>query len=176
MSRVTLSEETPCPVCGCQGQEAQLARERDLAVAHDRQPYPTAEAYERVCALLEERKDEAARLRAILQSCESVGVELTWHPGRIQATARNARADALGEKYRESEAKREHEQRARVERYELLERLVATAPETWRAKAEALRQRCADAAYGWAEDRLDDPPGDPAEARATVLAVPLEEA
>jgi hypothetical protein len=26
-----------------------LARERDLAVAHDRQPYPTAWAYEQVC-------------------------------------------------------------------------------------------------------------------------------
>lgn len=27
--------------------------ERDLAIAHDRQPYPTADAYERVCATLQ---------------------------------------------------------------------------------------------------------------------------
>ena len=31
---------------------AAAIRERDLAIAHDRQPYPTAEAYEKVCAAL----------------------------------------------------------------------------------------------------------------------------
>jgi hypothetical protein len=31
-------------------------RERDLAVAHDRQPYPTAAAYEVVCAALEDKR------------------------------------------------------------------------------------------------------------------------
>lgn len=35
-------------------------RERDLAIAHDRQPYPTAEAYEKVCAA---RDALAARLK-----------------------------------------------------------------------------------------------------------------
>lgn len=48
---------------------AELERERDLAVAHDRQPYPTAEAYEQVCAALNEHKRQLAeateRLRQI---------------------------------------------------------------------------------------------------------------
>lgn len=34
-----------------------LEHERDLAIAHDRQPYPTAAAYEAVCAA-NERKDK----------------------------------------------------------------------------------------------------------------------
>ena len=33
----------------------ELVLERDLAVAHDTQPYPTAEAYEKVCAALYRR-------------------------------------------------------------------------------------------------------------------------
>jgi hypothetical protein len=41
-----------------------LARERDLAVAHDRQPYPTAYAYERVCAVLEEKRAALAQAEA----------------------------------------------------------------------------------------------------------------
>lgn len=43
---------------------ARLTRERDLAIAHDTQPYPTAHAYERVCEVLAERDREVARLRA----------------------------------------------------------------------------------------------------------------
>lgn len=34
-----------------------IERERDLAIAHDRQPYPTAAAYEAVCTA-NERKDK----------------------------------------------------------------------------------------------------------------------
>ncbi len=41
----------------------QLAEALTLAIAHDRQPYPTAEAYERVCALLSERDAELTHLR-----------------------------------------------------------------------------------------------------------------
>jgi hypothetical protein len=37
---------------------ARVSIERDLAVAHDRQPYPTAWAYERVCELMHERTAE----------------------------------------------------------------------------------------------------------------------
>jgi hypothetical protein len=36
----------------------ELRRERDLALAHDTQPYPTADAYEKVCAALEKAKYE----------------------------------------------------------------------------------------------------------------------
>lgn len=45
---------------------ARLTEERDLAIAHDRQPYPTADAYERACAALRkhrERADTAERER-----------------------------------------------------------------------------------------------------------------
>ena len=33
-----------------------MKKERDLALAHDTQPYPTAEAYEKVCQLLKQSK------------------------------------------------------------------------------------------------------------------------
>jgi hypothetical protein len=36
--------------------------ERDLAIAHDRQPYPTAWAYEQACATLEKTRAENAAL------------------------------------------------------------------------------------------------------------------
>jgi hypothetical protein len=46
---------------------AEERRERILAEAHDRQPYPTAEAYERACAVRDQwkAKFEAARARLI---------------------------------------------------------------------------------------------------------------
>lgn len=42
--------------------EKELKRERDLAIAHDRQPYPTAEAYEKVCEVLHKREAELAEV------------------------------------------------------------------------------------------------------------------
>lgn len=48
------------------GENAQLTRERDLAIAHDTQPYPTAWAYEQACRVMHEAKAErdAAEARA----------------------------------------------------------------------------------------------------------------
>jgi hypothetical protein len=50
-----------------------LTRERDLAVAHDQQPYPTADAYEAACRALEKHRQradvaeaEVKRLRALV--------------------------------------------------------------------------------------------------------------
>lgn len=40
-----------------------LTRERDLAIAHDRQPYPTAWAYEQACTALHAHRDRATVLR-----------------------------------------------------------------------------------------------------------------
>ena len=40
----------------------QLHRELELAIAHDRQPYPTAEAYEKVCAVAEALRSRIAEL------------------------------------------------------------------------------------------------------------------
>lgn len=42
-------------------QLAQAQRERDLAIAHDRQPYPTAEAYELVCRSLRAKEAQLAQ-------------------------------------------------------------------------------------------------------------------
>ena len=39
-----------------------LSRERDLAVAHDRQPYPTAWAYEQACRVRDEWQQRAQDL------------------------------------------------------------------------------------------------------------------
>lgn len=38
--------------------------ERDLAIAHDRQPYPTAEAYEKVCAARTKWQEQAEAAQA----------------------------------------------------------------------------------------------------------------
>ena len=40
--------------------------ERDLAIAHDTQPYPTAEAYEKVCAANEDKSNIIERLQSEL--------------------------------------------------------------------------------------------------------------
>ena len=42
----------------------ELLTERDQAIAHDRQPYPTAWAYEQVCAALRVAHVEVEKLRA----------------------------------------------------------------------------------------------------------------
>lgn len=39
-------------LAAAQARLAEAERERDLAIAHDRQPYPTADAYERACSAL----------------------------------------------------------------------------------------------------------------------------
>jgi hypothetical protein len=39
-------------------------RDRDLAIAHDRQPYPTAEAYELACAAVEKHRKRAKNAEA----------------------------------------------------------------------------------------------------------------
>ena len=49
----------------------QLAEERDLAIAHDRQPYPTAQAYEKTCILLREAREQITELQANLAKKEN---------------------------------------------------------------------------------------------------------
>ncbi len=46
---------------------AACEKERDLAIAHDRQPYPTAWAYEQACKALEKHRARADRLEAALR-------------------------------------------------------------------------------------------------------------
>ncbi len=53
-----------------------LKQEVILAVAHDRQPYPTAEAYEKVCSVLHKKEAEAERLTAIVGRLKDAAEEL----------------------------------------------------------------------------------------------------
>lgn len=41
----------------------QVREERDLAIAHDRRPYPTADAYEKACAALTRKTDQLNQVR-----------------------------------------------------------------------------------------------------------------
>lgn len=43
-----------------------LIMERDLAIAHDRQPYPTANAYEQACKALDKYRERHAKLKKAL--------------------------------------------------------------------------------------------------------------
>jgi hypothetical protein len=48
----------------------QVREKRDLAIAHDRQPYPTAEAYEKVCAARTKWQHRADKLQARVEELE----------------------------------------------------------------------------------------------------------
>lgn len=58
-----LSKCDPATILSLIERVEQAERDRDLAVAHDRQPYPTADAYEKVCAALEKHKATNVTLR-----------------------------------------------------------------------------------------------------------------
>lgn len=47
-------------------EQAELRRERDLAIAHDRQPYPTAWAYEQVCKARTKHQERADAAEAVI--------------------------------------------------------------------------------------------------------------
>jgi hypothetical protein len=53
-----------------------LAKERDLAIVHDAQPYPTAEAYERVCEVLNKTKTDNLRLQKAVDDARKIFLNL----------------------------------------------------------------------------------------------------
>lgn len=53
-----------------------LEEERNFAIAHDRQPYPTADAYEKACAALEKHRDRAEKAEAHLAEAVEEGKRL----------------------------------------------------------------------------------------------------
>ena len=63
-------------------ENAELATERDRAIAHDRQDYPTADAYGKVCAALANNK-----------------TALTFAHGRIEKLRAALRLDSLNASY-----------------------------------------------------------------------------
>ncbi|MFD9192957.1 ParB N-terminal domain-containing protein [Streptomyces phaeochromogenes] len=54
-------------------EQAELRRERDLAIAHDRQPYPTAWAYEQACAALHRKTEAIERVLKFAASLDETG-------------------------------------------------------------------------------------------------------
>lgn len=60
-----------------------LVAERDQAIAHDRQPYPTAEAYELACAARTKWQDRATQAEARLREIETAWTELERYMGRV---------------------------------------------------------------------------------------------
>ena len=82
--------------------ELEKAREEcDLAIAHDRQPYPTAEAYERVCATLHTREAELEELVKALREVRRVTSNEDVREDEIDMAM--AQADALLSRYPETE-------------------------------------------------------------------------
>ncbi len=61
--------------------------ERDLALAHDTQPYPTAWAYEQACRVLEETKgltvDLARAGSDYADATQALEIEMRGKPGRV---------------------------------------------------------------------------------------------
>jgi len=64
-----------------------ILRERDLAIAHDRQPYPTAEAYERACAALEKHRARADTAESDRDAARADAAALRRQLGEIQRIA-----------------------------------------------------------------------------------------
>ena len=62
---------TACPYCQINALERRLREteaERDLAITHDRQPYPTAWAYEQVCKARDQWQQRAEELQRKLSA------------------------------------------------------------------------------------------------------------
>ena len=73
---------------------AELEKERDLAISHDRQPYPTAQAYEKVCEVLhktkakveqleKEKAEQAEEIKLMLQAAKATGKSFTYVDGTL---------------------------------------------------------------------------------------------
>jgi hypothetical protein len=76
----------------------ELTKQRDLAIAHDRQPYPTADAYEKVCAALHKKEGELhdAVARAHTYYTEKVRAEKKCTDYKLQIKQLRAELDARG--------------------------------------------------------------------------------
>ncbi|MFG3585062.1 hypothetical protein [Streptomyces sp. NPDC047990] len=85
---VLLERCTDAVMAVADAEQASLRRERDLAVAHDRQPYPTAWAYEQACTALHthrERADAVEEQRRALAIVLGLDADAAWDTIRAQA-------------------------------------------------------------------------------------------
>lgn len=73
-----VQEADTCFLENHKGAIEQLRQERDQAVAHDRQPYPTAWAYEQACKAREAWRERAEKAEAaaarVREACETEAV------------------------------------------------------------------------------------------------------
>ena len=96
-------------------EQAGLRRERDLAIAHDRQPYPTAWAYEQACTALHAQRARAeaaeARLASVradvlrdaVEICDEAGAVYTSQALNEHAAGAYALMERLQRKAEEAE-------------------------------------------------------------------------
>jgi hypothetical protein len=71
-------------------EQAELRRERDLAVAHDRQPYPTAWAYEQACKALHRKEAAIDRVLEFAARLDETGRQLAG-PDAVHPVAAHIR-------------------------------------------------------------------------------------
>jgi len=69
----------------------QLTTERDLAIAHDRQPYPTAQAYEKTCEALHKKEAENEQQAKKVEELEKENTRLDDGCNALQMTCDNWR-------------------------------------------------------------------------------------
>jgi hypothetical protein len=93
-------------------------RERDLAVAHDRQPYPTAEAYEKVCAARTKWQERA-------EAAESALAERTRRVEALEGRIRDLAEQA--------------ERQSKLNPPALGDPIAVAGPWAWKRMAELLR-------------------------------------
>ena len=66
-----LRKKAEARVAELEARLVEVEQERDLAIAHDRQPYPTAWAYEQACAALEKHRKRADTAEARIAELEA---------------------------------------------------------------------------------------------------------
>jgi len=74
--------------------------EKGLAIAHDRQPYPSAESYEKACSDLENQRQRAAKAESRLSESESLADYMTESMATLKS--QNSRLQQLIENVREA--------------------------------------------------------------------------
>jgi len=103
-----LFQKPPCPDCAEKDKRiVELEAERDLAVAHDRQPYPTQWAYDQACKAIEKHRSRAesaeAERDAAVAACKKALEEVWLHEPCYYSACR-----AVVEAAEKRERKNEH--------------------------------------------------------------------
>jgi uncharacterized Zn finger protein (UPF0148 family) len=131
-------------------------KERDLAIAHDRQPYPTADAYEKVCAARTKWQERAEAAEQAL--AESRKAERQ----RVEAELREGLAEEVQEYQRVAEgAPGDFDQRERTKAWGAIEhiRRMIAALDSLEGSRDAAQKRHEDLGHSASESftRCPDP-------------------